>query len=55
MKDARREGEKEREAENEDVRFASWEQIRSEELEDAPAIVFTVTNSRGAVSSARWS
>jgi hypothetical protein len=49
MKDARREEEKELEADNENVRFASWERIRAEELEDAPAIVFTVTNSQGEV------
>ncbi|MCH7981534.1 MAG: glycosyl hydrolase [Proteobacteria bacterium] len=43
-KDARREAEKELEAENENVAFASWGSIRAEELEDEPAIVFTVKN-----------
>ena len=45
-KDMRREAEKELEKENQDVAFAGWETILSEEREDEPAIVFTVTNSR---------
>lgn len=48
-KDARREAEKELEAENENVAFASWGSIRAEELEDEPAIVFTVKNTAGEI------
>nr|MDJ0814198.1 hypothetical protein [Woeseiaceae bacterium] len=48
-KDARRENEKEKEAENENVVAASWETVLSEDREDEPAIVFTVTNSRGNI------
>ncbi len=48
-KDARREAEKELEAENENVAFASWGRIQSEELEDAPAIVFTIKNANGEI------
>lgn len=46
-KDVRREAEKKLEAENEDVAVADWGTILSEEREDAPAIVFTVTDSNG--------
>ena len=49
QKDARREAEKELEAENENVAFASWNSIRAEELEDEPAIVFTVKNAAGEI------
>ena len=49
MKDTRREAEKELEKENQNVAFASWERIRDEELEDAPAIVFTVKNANGSI------
>jgi photosystem II stability/assembly factor-like uncharacterized protein len=48
-KDARREVEKELEENNEDVAFAGWDAILSEEREDEPAIVFTVTNSGGNI------
>jgi photosystem II stability/assembly factor-like uncharacterized protein len=48
-KDARRETEKEREAENQNVTFASWTSILAEAREDAPAIVFTVKNRNGTV------
>ena len=48
-KDARRETEKEREAENQNVTFASWGKILDENREDAPAIVFTVKNRNGLV------
>jgi photosystem II stability/assembly factor-like uncharacterized protein len=48
-KDTRREAEKELEAENEDVTAADWDTVLSEDREDAPAIVFTVTNSNGSI------
>ncbi|NIL94954.1 MAG: glycosyl hydrolase [Woeseiaceae bacterium] len=48
-KDVRREAEKELEAGNEDVAVAAWDTILGEDREDAPAIVFTVTNSRGNI------
>ena len=48
-KDARREGEKEREAENESVTFTSWDRIITESREDEPAIVLTVRDARGNV------
>ncbi|MEJ2140574.1 MAG: hypothetical protein P8Y61_14250, partial [Gammaproteobacteria bacterium] len=48
-KDMRRKTEKELEAENENVALASWDAILSEEREDEPAIVFTVTNSTGSI------
>jgi photosystem II stability/assembly factor-like uncharacterized protein len=48
-KDTRREAEKKLEAENENVALASWDTILSEEREDEPAIVFTVTNSAGNI------
>ncbi|MDJ0905823.1 MAG: hypothetical protein QNI96_07375 [Woeseiaceae bacterium] len=48
-KDTRREAEKELEAENDNVALASWDTILSEEREDEPAIVFTVTNSAGNI------
>ena len=48
-KDTRREAEKKLEAENEDVALASWDTLISEEREDEPAIVFTVTNSAGNI------
>ncbi len=46
--EARRETEKELEKENQNVTFASWDTILKEQREDAPAIVFTVTNSDGS-------
>ena len=49
QKDARREAEKELEVENENVAFASWNSIRAEELEDEPAIVFTIKNANGEI------
>ena len=48
-KDARREAEKELEAENQNVTFASWDTIIDEDREDGPAIVFTVKNKNGFV------
>ncbi|MDH3576977.1 MAG: glycosyl hydrolase [Gammaproteobacteria bacterium] len=47
--EVRRETEKELEKENQNVTFASWDTILKEQREDAPAIVFTVTNSDGSV------
>ena len=46
-KEVRREAEKKFEAENEDVAVAHWDTILSEEREDAPAIIFTVSSSDG--------
>ncbi len=48
-KDRRRDTEKELEKENEDVEFIDWERIEEEQLEDAPAIVLTVTDLAGEV------
>ena len=48
-KDARREAEKELEGSNEDVTFASWEDLDAERLEDSPAIVFRVADMDGNV------
>ena len=48
-KDARRKAEKELEGDNEDVTFASWEDLDAERLEDAPAIVFRVADMDGNV------
>ena len=48
-RETRREAEKEREANNEDVVFADWETILDEEREDAPAVVFTVRDGTGDV------
>ena len=45
--EARRKAEKEREKANRDVAFPPWEEIRREELEDAPAIVLTVADGEG--------
>ena len=47
--DTRREAEKKREAENQNVTAADWDTVLGEDREDAPAIVFTVTNSRGGI------
>lgn len=49
LKDQRREREEPLEDANEDVQFASWERIEEEQLEDAPAIVFTVSDLQGNV------
>ena len=46
-RETRREAEKEREENNEDVVFPDWETILDEEREDAPAVVFTVRDSTG--------
>ena len=48
-KDQRRDAEKELEADNEDVAFADWDDLRAERLEDAPAILFTVSDLSGNV------
>ena len=48
-RETRREAEKEREENNEDVVFADWETILDEEREDAPAVVFTVRDGTGDV------
>ena len=48
-KDARREGEKEKEKKNENVAFQSWERIIGELREDDPAIIFTVRDGAGNV------
>ena len=48
-RDARREVEEKLEAENEDVKFGSWDHIISEKREDEPAIVLIVTDSDGDV------
>lgn len=48
-KDARREAEKEREENNEDVGFPPVDTILDEQREDAPAIVFTVKNAAGDI------
>ena len=48
-KDTRREAEKVREAENQNVAFGDWDTILDEDREDEPAIVFTVKNSNGAI------
>ncbi len=48
-KAARRKAEKEREKNNADVTFPSWEQIREEALEDGPAIVMLVRDSNNQV------
>lgn len=49
LKDQRRDAEKDLEKENEDVQFASWDRIEEEQLEDGPAMVFTVTDRSGNV------
>jgi len=48
-KDARREAEKELEAENKNVKFASFETIIDEQREEEPVIIFTVKNRNGEV------
>ena len=48
-KDARREAEKELEKNNEDVALASWDTVLEEDREDAPAVLFTVSNSAGEI------
>jgi predicted nucleic acid-binding Zn-ribbon protein len=49
LKDQRRAREEPLEDANDDVRFASWERIEEEQLEDAPAVVFTVSDNAGNV------
>ena len=48
-KDARRETEKEKEKNNEDVVAVGWDTVIAESREDAPAIVFTIKNSSGLI------
>ncbi len=48
-KDARREAEKELEAENKNVKFASFDEIIDEQREEEPVIIFTVKNRNGEV------
>jgi photosystem II stability/assembly factor-like uncharacterized protein len=48
-KDARREVEKEKEKNNEDVVAIGWDTVIAESREDAPAIVFTIKNSNGMI------
>jgi len=48
-KDARREIEKEKEKNNEDVVAADWDTVIAESREDAPAIVFTIKNRNDAI------
>ena len=48
-KDARREVEKEKEAENEDVVAADWDTVIAESREDAPAIVFLIAHPDGSI------
>ena len=47
--EARREAEKELEAENQNVTFTGFDEVIDEQREDAPAIVFTVKNSDGDI------
>jgi photosystem II stability/assembly factor-like uncharacterized protein len=49
MKEQRQEAEKARIAKNESVDFPDWDRIGEEEREDAPAIVFTVSDTAGNV------
>jgi hypothetical protein len=49
LKEQRQEAEKERIAQNEDVDFPSWDRVGEEQREDAPAIVFTVSDTGGNV------
>ena len=48
-KDARREVEKEKEKNNEDVVAIGWDRVITESREDAPAVVLTVRNANGAI------
>ncbi len=48
-KDARRKIEKEREKNNEDVVAADWDTVIAESVEDAPAMVFSIRGSDGAI------
>ncbi len=49
LADQRKADEKQATGDNEDVDFPSWDRIGEEEREDAPAIVFTVSDSNGNV------
>jgi hypothetical protein len=49
LKDQRAASEKESSARNEDVAFPEWDRIGMEQGEDAPAIVFTVSDQHGNV------
>ena len=48
-KDVRREQEQGLEARNDDVAFPTWERIKSESLEDRPAVVLTVRDETGTI------
>jgi photosystem II stability/assembly factor-like uncharacterized protein len=48
-KDSRREAEKKLEQENQNVAFASWDTLIDEDREDAPAVVFAITDASGAL------
>jgi hypothetical protein len=48
-KDARREVEKEKEKNNEDVVAIGWDRVIAESREDEPAVVLTVRNANGAI------
>ncbi len=47
--EARRSAEREIEAEGGDTPYPSWETLRAEDREDAPAIIFTITDADGNV------
>ncbi len=49
LAETRRAAEREIEAEGGDTPYPSWEELRAEDTEDAPAIVFTITDSAGQV------
>ena len=49
LADQRKASEEDATGDNEDVDFPSWDRIGEEEREDAPAIVFTVSDSEGNV------
>ena len=49
LEDQRREGEKEKEKNNENVTFPSWQTILEEQREDDPAVFFTVRDADGGV------
>jgi len=49
LKERRQEAEKEHIAQNESVNFPDWDRLGEEEREDAPAIVFTVSDTTGNV------
>lgn len=49
LRDQRREAEKEKAKKGEDVFYPSWDDLRKEDREEAPAIVLTVTDEDGQV------